>query len=92
MVIQGDWDKHTTLIGGIHSESVDFSVSSIDFVGNGKDNENWQVPEESPNAGAPNKAFYGDSQANADRLYIHRLLRCHRVRKGSAHVRAEQHL
>ncbi|MBP3659262.1 MAG: S-layer homology domain-containing protein, partial [Oscillospiraceae bacterium] len=67
VVIQGDWDKHTTLIGGIHSESVDFSVSSIDFVGNGKDNENWQVPEESPNAGAPNKAFYGDSQANADR-------------------------
>ena len=67
VVIQGDWDKHTTLIGGIHSESADFSVSSIDFVGNGKDNENWQVPEKSPNAGAPNKAFYGDSQANADR-------------------------
>ena len=67
VVIQGDWDEHTTLIGGIHSESADFSVSSIDFVGNGKDNENWQVPEESPNAGAPNKAFYGDSQANADR-------------------------
>lgn len=65
VVIQGDWDKHTTLIGGIHSESVDFSVSSIDFVGNGKDNENWQVPEKAPNAGAPNKAFYGDSQANA---------------------------
>ena len=65
VVIQGDWDKHTTLIGGIHSESADFSVSSIDFVGNGKDNENWQVPEESPNAGAPNEAFYGDSRGNA---------------------------
>lgn len=65
VVIQGDWDKHTTLIGGIHSESVDFSVSSIDFVGNGKGNENWYVPENDPNKGAPNKAFYGDSQANA---------------------------
>ena len=65
VVIQGDWDKHTTLIGGIHSESVDFSVSNIDFVGDDKGHENWQVPEKDLNAGAPNKAFYGDSQANA---------------------------
>ncbi len=65
VVIGGKRDARTTLIGGIHSESVDFSVSSIDFVGNGKGNENWYVPENDPNKGAPNKAFYGDSQANA---------------------------
>lgn len=65
VVIDGKRGTRTTLIGGIHSESADFSVSSIDFVGNGKDNKNWQVPKESPNSGAPNKAFYGDSQANA---------------------------
>lgn len=65
VVIGGKRDARTTLIGGIHSESADFSVSSIDFVGNGKGNENWYVPENDPNKGAPNKAFYGDSQANA---------------------------
>lgn len=56
----------TTLIGGIHSESADFSVSNINFVGDGQDHENWQVPDENhPNGGAPNKAFYGNSRGNA---------------------------
>lgn len=55
----------TTLIGGIQSETAAFSVSNVDFIGNGKDNENWQVPGESPNAGAPNEAFRGNSRANA---------------------------
>lgn len=65
----GERDIGTTLIGGIHSESADFSVSNINFVGDGQDHENWKVPPDKnhPNGGAPNKAFYGDSQANADR-------------------------
>lgn len=65
VVINGKRSPRTTLIGGIHSESVDFSVSNIDFVGNGKDNVDWKVEPGSPNSSAPNKAFYGDSQANA---------------------------
>ena len=64
----GEGDIGTTLIGGIHSESADFSVSNINFVGDGQDHENWQAPDRNHlNGGAPNKAFYGDSQANADR-------------------------
>ena len=56
----------TTLIGGIHTESADFSVSNINFVGDGQDHENWQVPDKNhPNGGAPNKAFYGNSRGNA---------------------------
>ena len=54
----------TTLIGGIQSETAAFSVSDVDFIGNGKDNENWQV-KDNPNGGAPNMAFYGNSRANA---------------------------
>ena len=65
VVINGEPGTRTTLIGGIYSESVDFSVSNIDFVGNGKGNEDWKVEPGSPNGSAPNKAFYGDSQANA---------------------------
>lgn len=65
VVINGEPGTRTTLIGGIHSESVDFSVSNIDFVGSGKGNEDWKVEPGSPNGSAPNKAFYGDSQANA---------------------------
>ena len=54
----------TTLIGGIQSETAAFSVSNVNFIGNGKDNENWQV-KDNPNGGAPNMAFYGNSRANA---------------------------
>ena len=62
----GEGGIGTTLIGGIHSESADFSVSNINFVGDGQDHENWQVPDKNhPNGGAPNKAFYGNSRGNA---------------------------
>lgn len=62
----GEGGIGTTLIGGIHSESADFSVSNINFVGDGQDHENWRVPDENhPNGGAPNKAFYGNSRGNA---------------------------
>lgn len=54
----------TTLIGGIQSETAAFSVSNVNFIGNGKDKETWQV-DDNPNAGAPNEAFRGNSRANA---------------------------
>lgn len=54
----------TTLIGGIQSETAAFSVSNVNFIGNGKDKENWQV-DDNPNGGAPNEAFRGNSRANA---------------------------
>lgn len=55
----------TTLIGGIQSETAAFSVSNVNFIGNGKDKETWKVSEDNPNGGAPNKAFYGNSRGNA---------------------------
>ena len=55
----------TTLIGGIQSETAAFSVSNVNFIGNGKDKETWKVSEDNPNGGAPNMAFYGNSRANA---------------------------
>lgn len=55
----------TTLIGGIQSETAAFSVSNVNFIGNGKDKETWKVSEDNPNGSAPNMAFYGNSRANA---------------------------
>ena len=55
----------TTLIGGIQSETAAFSVSNVNFIGNGKDKETWKVSEDNPNGGAPNMAFYGNSRGNA---------------------------
>ena len=55
----------TTLIGGIQSETAAFSVSNVNFIGNGKDKETWKVSEDNPNGRAPNMAFYGNSRANA---------------------------
>ena len=55
----------TTLIGGIQSETAAFSVSNVNFIGNGKDKETWKVSEDNPNGSAPNEAFRGNSRANA---------------------------
>ena len=61
----GEGGIGTTLIGGIQSETAAFSVSNVNFIGNGKDKETWKVSEDNPNGGAPNMAFYGNSRGNA---------------------------
>ena len=55
----------TTLIGGIKSETAAFSVSDVNFIGNGSGTTNWEVDNVNPNGGAPNEAFRGNSRANA---------------------------
>ena len=55
----------TTLIGGIKSETAAFSVSDVNFIGNGSGTTNWEVDNVNPNASAPNEAFRGNSRANA---------------------------
>ena len=55
----------TTLIGGIQSETAAFSVSNVNFIGNGSGSQKWEVDNVNPNGGAPNEAFRGNSRANA---------------------------
>lgn len=71
VIIRGaDTENGTTLIGGIKSDYAAVSVENIHFVGNGKENETWKVPDDesdsNPNSSAKNYALYGKSQGSAE--------------------------